>query len=164
MMKEGVSGSGNNEFSLVKFTVGGEAIPTDETTTNFFRQDDVFTQAKNKTIGTPEVDDVWVEIKDNDATKRDRQGYDIAGRPYNISGFRVMKGSEMYDKFLEINGDDFTEGLNDKGERVMLFDSSKSDNKIKMFSVEEDADHNIYYAIKDANGNIFKFKENGSKY
>lgn len=156
-----------DELSLGVYSVkttGGDGTveykPSIENT-NFYRQQDVFTKAKEKTKTTKEIEDVTMEVIDNNASTRDKQGYDIAARPYNISGFKVMAGSDMYNKFLEINGDDFTEGLNDYGEKVMLFDKSKSDNTIKMFSVELDEQGNEYYAIKDNKGNIFKFDSDG---
>ena len=150
---------GEGELKLNSFNVLGttplELKPEDETT-NFYRQQDIFTKAKEHTKSTLEVDDVYVEVSDEGASKRD-----IAARPYNISGFKVMKDSDMFKKFLEINGDDFIEGVNDRGENVMLFNSTGSDKKIRMFSVEKGSNGLEYYAIKDADGNIFHFDTEG---
>ena len=149
------------ELSLGAYTLSGDVqySPDGTSGTNYFRQQDIFTKAKEKTTSTKEIEDVTVELTDNNADKRDLQAYDIAARPFNISGFKVMKDSPMYKKFIEINGDDFTIGLNNKGEQVMLFDKTKSDGKVKMFSAEETEDKRVYYAIKDENGNIWKYGE-----
>lgn len=157
---------GENELKLnvtnVSFGGNTESLkPKEGETTNFYRQQDVFTQAKEKTMATPEVEDVTMEVTDDGASKRDLQAYDIAARPYNISGFKVMAGSDMYNKFLELNGDDFTLGMNDRGEQVMLFDKAKSDGKIKMFSAEKDENGNEYYAIRDNDGVVHKFDKDG---
>ena len=143
------------KLNVTNISIGGSTEylrPAEGETTNFYRQQDVFTQAKEKTVATSEVEDVTMDVTDDGASKRDLQAYDIAARPYNISGFKVMAGSDMYNKFLELNGDDFTLGMNDRGEQVMLFDKTKSDGKIKMFSTELDADGNEYYAIRDKDG------------
>lgn len=157
---------GENELKLnvANVFIGGhtESLkPEEAETKNFYRQQDVFSQAKKITTSTPEIEDVIMEVTDDGASKRDLQAYDIAARPYNISGFKVMAGSDMYNKFLELNGDDFTLGMNDRGEQVMLFDKTKSDGKIKMFSTELDAEGNEYYAIRDNDGVIHKFDLNG---
>ena len=152
------------KLNVTNISIGGstESLrPAEGETTNFYRQQDIFTKAKEKTMATPEVEDVTMEVTDDGASKRDLQAYDIAARPYNISGFKVMAGSDMYNKFLEINGDDFTLGINDRGEQVMLFDKAKSDGKIKMFSVEKDENGNEYYAIRDNDGVVHKFDKDG---
>lgn len=152
------------KLNMVNLSVGSEPLrPADPENANFYRQQDVFTETKERTKATPEIEDVVMHITDDGASKRDLQAYDIAGRPYNISGFKVMAGSDMYNKFLEVNGDDFTEGVNDRGEKVMLFDKTKTDGKVKMFSTELDADGNEYYAIRDKDGNIFKFDKDGKE-
>lgn len=155
----------NGELKLNSFNVSGSnpLVPKEGEglSTNFYRQQDIFTEAREKTIATPEVEDVHVEVTNDGATKRDLQAYDIAARPYNISGFKVMKDSDMYKKFLEINGNDFSEGINDKGEKVMLFDSSKSDGKIQMFSVEKSKNGVEFFAIRDADGNVYHFSQDG---
>lgn len=158
--------SGENELKLnvanISFGGSAEALrPAEGETTNFYRQQDIFTKAKEKTMATPEVEDVTMDLTDDGASKRDLQAYDIAARPYHISGFKVMAGSDMYKKFLELNDDDFTLGMNDRGESFMYFDQTKSDGKIKMFSTELDADGNEYYAIRDKDGNIYKFDKDG---
>lgn len=154
------------KLNVTSITVGDKTHnlrPKEGETTNFYRQQDIFTEAKEKTKATPEIEDVEMEIADDGASNRDLQAYDIAARPYNISGFKVMAGSDMYNKFLELNGDDFTEGMNDHGEKVMLFDKTRSDGKVKMFSTEVDADGNEYYAIRDKDGKIFKFDKDGNE-
>ncbi len=149
------------EFTLIGYQVGNETLKPEESTANFYRQQDVFTLAKETTLNTPYIDDVYAYVEDNNASTRDKQGFDIAARPYNISGFKVMKDSDMFKIFTQINGDDFSEGINDHGERVILFDQNKSDGKIKMFSTEQDNEGKIYYAIKDADGKTYKFTEDG---
>ncbi len=152
------------KLNVTNISIGGSTEylrPAEGETTNFYRQQDIFTKAKEKTMATPEIEDVTMDITDDGTSKRDLQAYDIVARPYNISGFKVMAGSDMYNKFLELNGDDFTLGMNDRGEQVMLFDKTKSDGKIKMFSTELDADGNEYYAIRDKDGVIHKFDKDG---
>lgn len=157
--------SGNGELRLNSVNISGSKplIPKkdDNISTNFYRQQDIFNQAKEKTMATPEVENVYMNVSDEGASKRDLQAYDIAARPYNISGFKVMKDSDMFKKFLEINGDDFTEGLNDRGENVMLFNSESSDSKIQMFSVEKSKNGIEYYSIRDADGNVYNFTQDG---
>ena len=162
-MVDGVNkGDSKKELSLANYQVGKENHkPEKDATTNFFRQQPIFTQAKEKTLATPEIDEVYAFINDDDATKRDLQAFDIAARPYNISGFKVMKNSDMFRIFSQINAGDFSEGVNDRGEPVLLFDNNKSDGKIKMFSTEKDNEGNIYYAIKDSDGKTYKFTEDG---
>ena len=161
-MVDGANNISKGEFTLNGYQVGKETLkPEEGTTTNFFRQQPIFEQAKNKTISTPEVDDVYAFVKNDNASTRDKQGFDIAARPYNISGFKVMKDSDMFKTFVAINGDDFTEGVNDRGEPVLLFNSDTSDGKIKMFSTEQDNEGKIYYAIKDTEGKTYKFTEDG---
>lgn len=159
-----MAGEGELKLNSLHFegTNYKKALAPGENIQNYFRQEDIFTEFKKQTRSTPEIDDAYIEIKNDGASKRDLQGHDIAGRPYNISGFKVMLNSAMYQKFIEINGDDFTEGLNDYGEKVMLYDESKSDRKITMFSEEVTPQGETFYAIKDNDGNIFKFDEDGN--
>ena len=157
--------AGDGELKLNSLNFGNKnyqkTLKPGENIQNYFRQEDIFTEFKKQTRLTPEFEDVQIEINDANASKRDLQGHDIAGRPYNISGFKVMLNSDMYKKFIEINGDDFTEGLNDYGESVMLYDQSKSDKKITMFSEEVTPEGATFYTIKDRDGNVFKFNESG---
>ena len=159
-----MAGEGELKLNALHFsgTDYKKALAPGENNQNYFRQEDIFTEFKKHTRSTPEIDNAYIEITDADASKRDLQGHDIAGRPYNISGYKVMLNSPMYQKFIEINGDDFTEGLNDFGEKVMLYDQSKSDRKVTMFSEEVTPEGTTFYAIKDKDGNVFKFDEKGN--
>lgn len=159
-----MGGEGELKLNVVRFSFGSEELrPKESETANFFRQQPIFDEAKNVTKRTTEIEDVTMEVEDDGASLRDRQAYDIAARPYNISGFKVMAGSEMYNTFLDINGDDFTEGINDRGEMVMLFDSNKSDKQLRMFSTELDANGDEYYAIRDNDGVVHKFNKDGQR-
>ena len=152
------------EIRLNSLNMGGDnkpLQPAQNDTQNFYRQQDVFSAFKEHTRKTKEIDNVHIDITDDDASKRDKQAFDILARPYNISGFRVMKDSDMFYTLVEINGDDFTVGINDKGEEVILYNSTKSDGKVRLCSVEEDENGNEYYAIEDDNGNVHKFDTNG---
>ena len=153
------------EIRLNSLNMGGDKKPlqpAQDDTQNYYRQQDIFTAFKEHTKQTKEIDNVHIDITDDDASKRDKQAFDILARPYNMSGFKVMKDSDMFDALVRLNGNDFTIGINDRGEEVVLFDPTKSDGKIKICSVEQDENGNEYYAIEDEDGQIQKFDTEGN--
>ena len=152
-----------DELRLNSLNIAGQAPlkPANGDTQNFYRQQDIFTQFQQTTKKTKEIEKVYIDVTDDNASKRDKQAFDITARPYNMSGFKVMKNSDMFYTLIDINGDDFTIGVNDRGEEVILYDRTKSDGKVRICSVEEDENGNEYYAIKDDHGNIHKFDKNG---
>lgn len=154
-----------DELKLNALNVQGQdpLKPAEGDTQNFYRQQDIFTQFKEHTKQTKEVEDVSVNVTDDNASKRDKQAFDILARPYNMSGFKVMKDSDMFNQLVKINGDDFTIGMNDRGEEVILYDTTKSDGKVRICSVEQDENGNEYYAIEDDEGNVHKFDQNGKR-
>ena len=159
-----MGGEGELKLNVVRFSFGSNELrPQESETANFFRQQPIFDEAKKITKSTEEIEDVTMEVEDDGASLRDKQAYDIAARPYNISGFKVMAGSDMYKTFLAINGDDFKEGMNDSGEMVMLFNSDKSDRQLRMFSTELDTNGDEYYAIRDNDGVVHKFNKDGQR-
>ena len=154
------------ELRLNSLNMGGDSNPLqpmEGDTKNFYRQQDVFTQFKEHTKQTKEVDNVSVNVTDDDASTRDKQAFDILARPYNMSGFKVMKDSDMFNQLVKINGDDFTIGINDRGEEVILYDRTKSDGKVRICSVEQDENGNEYYAIEDDDGQLHKFDQEGKR-
>ena len=153
------------EIRLNSLNMGGDnkpLRPAQNDTQNYYRQQDVFSAFKEHTQKTKEIDNVHIDITDNDASKRDKQAFDILARPYNMSGFKVMKNSDMFDALVKMNKGDFTIGINDRGEEVVLFDPAKSDGKIKICSVEQDENGNEYYALEDEDGQIQKFDTEGN--
>lgn len=153
------------EIRLNSLNMGGDSKPLKPApgdTQNYYRQQDVFTAFKEHTKQTKEIENVHIDITNDDASTRDKQAFDILARPYNMSGFKVMKDSDMFDALVRANNDDFTIGINDRGEEVVLFDPTKSDGKIKLCSVEQDENGNEYYAIEDRDGQIQKFDTEGN--
>ena len=117
-------------------------------------------QLKPKTQETVNyVEDVYVEVSANESTPkndRDLQAYDIAAKPAGVGGFSVMKGSDAYKVFLEVNADDFTVHQNKYGEDVSYYDEAKSDGRLKVFSSEL-VDGKEYLAIRDNAGMVRYF-------
>ena len=105
------------------------------------------------------VEDVYVEVSANESAPendRDLQAYDIDAKPAGVGGFSVMKGSDAYMVFLEVNADDFTVHQNKYGEDVSYYDEAKSDGRLKVFSSEL-VDGKEYLAIRDNAGMVRYF-------
>jgi len=143
--------------------------PKSEEDNNYYRSDRILGNIGNKdrnintvdsevkvlTQSTEEVEDVYAEISDSDASTKDLQGFDIAAKSFGCSGFKQMKDSEAYKAFLDANSDDFS--LNQvKDSEVALFDKTKSDGKVRLFT-SEIVDGKEVLAIRDKENNIHYF-------